>query len=265
MFGGWTDLALVASSVVFLIIGAMVGYLVGLQTVLARRLVTVQPASPPTAAGTQTAEEFLTAELERCLEAARAIPESQDLAKELKLIVQAVTNLSQRLKHSPDESLADADAIARSLPAVNDNALGAAPRSSTLSTQELQHFTATQAQVASESDNALRRYPYDCYQLVAPFAEDNASPSADSARRVRCHDISGEGISFFWPVEPPFERVLIMLGSAAAPTIMLAKVAHFRPVSMHAKQQFLVGCQFLQRLEHQQPLRQEAELVYGEA
>lgn len=268
MFEGWSDVAFYAmtivSTAVLLGIGAVAGYLVGLQTAGARSLVTVQPLSLPTAVGLQAVEE-LAAELERCLQVARAMPESEDIAKELTLILQALTNLSQRLNHSPDEQLAGADTIARSLPAADETALVAVPRSSTLSTQELQHFTATQAQVASASDNALRRYPYDCYQFVTPWNEHDESPSADSTRRVRCHDISGDGVSFFWPVEPPFERLLIMLGSAAAPTIMLAKVAHFRPVSMHDKQQFLVGCQFQQRLEHQSALREQPELVYGEA
>lgn len=269
MLDGWSDLLFyamtIASTAMLLAVGVVVGYNMGLRTAAARSLVTIQPVSLPIAAGTQTAEEFLTAELERCLEAARALPGSEELGKELTLIIQAVTNLSQQLKASTDERRAGGTALARSEPAAIDDTNRIASRSSTLSVQELQHFTATQVQVASESDNALRRYPYDCYQLVAPWDEGDACPAADSTRRVRCHDISGDGVSFFWPVEPSFDRLLIMLGTSETPTAMLAKVAHFRPVFMHGNEQFLVGCQFLQRLDHQPPLREQPELVYGDA
>ena len=268
MFDGSSDLVSLASTIggaaALLGFGAVIGYLVGLQTAAARWKGKPQTLPAPADEDAPTAEEFLTGELRRCLEAARTLSGSDELAAELKLIEDAANAFSQRHKGPTDEQRA----INSSTTGHNfddETATGAFARGSTLSTQELQHFTATQAQVASASDHLLRRYPYDCYQLVLPWSKHGTVPNRDLARRVRCHDISGDGISFFWPREPKFERLIVMLGTGETPTMMLAKVAHFRPVAMHDQEQFLVGCQFLQRLEHQQPLRQEAELVYGEA
>jgi hypothetical protein len=57
------------------------------------------------------------------------------------------------------------------------------------------------------------------------------------------------GISFFWPDDPDFDRVVISLGSDANPIWMTAEVMQSKAVFMDDEIRTLVGCRFTGRYE----------------
>lgn len=112
-----------------------------------------------------------------------------------------------------------------------------------LSAKELSEFTADKYEVAQESDvTEHRRYAYDCEQIVLPSSHQHEQI------RVRCHDISVDGISFLLAEEPSFRNLAITLGSLDTRTLMAAKIAYTKAVYMHGQHQVLVGGDFLSRL-----------------
>jgi hypothetical protein len=66
---------------------------------------------------------------------------------------------------------------------------------------------------------------------------------------VRCHDVSVEGISFFWPREPDFEKVIITVGQGDDRKRLAAQVMYSKAVFMHEEFKYVIGCRFLKRLE----------------
>lgn len=82
------------------------------------------------------------------------------------------------------------------------------------------------------------RRPYRGVQRIAACDNGN-QPPADAFHVVQCNDISTGGISFFYPVAPPFKKLVIELG--APPIYMFAEIVYLleRP---HRPR--LVGCEF---------------------
>jgi len=94
-----------------------------------------------------------------------------------------------------------------------------------------------------------KRYPYDCLQRAVPWSEGEPFPAPHRIETVRCHDISVSGISFFWPDEPGFSKVVISIGSGEKQVFMVAEVRQHKAVYKHQQVAYLVGCQFVRRLE----------------
>ena len=131
----------------------------------------------------------------------------------------------------------------------------AAVKDDMLSAEEVHQFTALTGE-PTETSSAKRRYPYDCYQQVLPLHVNSCAVDLRQARTVRCHDISVHGISFFWPEEPEFNRLVISLGTDENPVHMLADVMQSKTVYVHDEIRTLVGCRFTGR--HQMDTVQRA-------
>ncbi|MCI0627616.1 MAG: hypothetical protein L0387_39200, partial [Acidobacteria bacterium] len=95
----------------------------------------------------------------------------------------------------------------------------------------------------------MRRYPYDCQQHLSPWREGEGIPTLDQLEKVRCHEISVSGISFFWPDEPDFEEVVVSIGTGDKLIFMQAELSQHKAVCMHREVQFLVSCKYLRRLD----------------
>jgi hypothetical protein len=118
----------------------------------------------------------------------------------------------------------------------------------TLTPEEMRSFGAADGGAAAEDDDfSKQRYSYDCLQTVVPKFDGIAS--AARAARVRCHEISAQGVSFFWPGVPDFERAIISLGLERDPIFMRAEVAQSKAVFMHNELQVLVETRFTGRYE----------------
>jgi hypothetical protein len=99
-----------------------------------------------------------------------------------------------------------------------------------------------------EDDLLKRRYQYDCYQTAYIWHDNEPAGPISPGVTVRCHDIAVQGISFFWPDPPDFERLIISLGSPERPTFMAAEVVQSKAVYKHGEVGFIVGCRFAGRV-----------------
>lgn len=130
-----------------------------------------------------------------------------------------------------------------SAPEVSLSLRGISP--SALTSDEICELTGAHAATMIE-DSHKQRHPYDCFQQLAPCYDPAAVPSPAQMVRVRCHDISVEGISFFWPQQPDFDMATISLGDGNV--LMSIEVRQSKAVFMHDEVQYLVGCRFLKRV-----------------
>jgi len=64
---------------------------------------------------------------------------------------------------------------------------------------------------------------------------------------IHCHDLSQGGISFFLPRPPLFENAVIGLGKQPTMAYFRIKLIHYREY-VGEKKQYLVGCQFVERV-----------------
>ncbi len=102
---------------------------------------------------------------------------------------------------------------------------------------------------------SARRFPYPHVQQIAFYAGGRI-PGQDAFLPVRCHEISQEGISFFYPSAPAQEQLIIALGSQGLETLVMARVRYHVPaqaVSLFdptnaVNERFLVECIFQRRL-----------------
>jgi hypothetical protein len=100
-----------------------------------------------------------------------------------------------------------------------------------------------------------KRFPYPHIQQIA-FFMGVKMPSQDAFHPVLCHDISQEGISFFYPTAPEAEQLVISLGSQGQESLVVARVRYHVPAQAAALFDptavvgggYLVGCEFLRRL-----------------
>ena len=107
---------------------------------------------------------------------------------------------------------------------------------------------------------ANKRYAYDCYQHLT--RGDEFEPlTPDKLRPVRCHDIGVDGISFFWPEEPDFERLVISIGAREQTLFMVCEVQDSKAVYMHGQLLHLVDCRFVTRLKSCRLEPNQRELV----
>jgi hypothetical protein len=115
-----------------------------------------------------------------------------------------------------------------------------------LSAEEMSRYA---GEVNSDLEEApQRRYPYACMQQLAVWNDAESQPALADVREVLCHEVWQQGISFFWPEQPDFQRLAISIGSGHNLIFMAAKVAYSKTVYMHNDVRFLVTCQFQHRL-----------------
>jgi hypothetical protein len=91
------------------------------------------------------------------------------------------------------------------------------------------------------------RFPYRVAQKMAPIRRGIQGPFRD----VNCSDLSAGGISFYMDYPPDFDTFAIILDNGNAPIRMLGKVVGHE--QMNGQSLFLVRCQFMRRLEIDQP------------
>lgn len=92
------------------------------------------------------------------------------------------------------------------------------------------------------------RKQYQCNQRVAPIHGD-LLPLVDDYFNVECNDISRGGISFFMKRPPGCERFAVVLGQKPNITILIGRVVYAREVEHNEQRMYLVGCQFVDRME----------------
>jgi len=134
----------------------------------------------------------------------------------------------------------------------------------TLTTEEMSEAVGGRHQLG---DSTLglesKRNPYDCLQCAVPWCEDEPLPAPHRFETVRCHEISVSGISFFWPEEPEFSKVVISIGSRDKQVFMVAEVRQHKAVYKHQQVAYLVTCQFVRRLDELTAEWNERDCVVG--
>jgi len=101
------------------------------------------------------------------------------------------------------------------------------------------------AERAAEERRALRE-SFDGAQLIAPYHEGQL-PNPNDFRKVRCQDLSLEGISYFDSQPPAHERFLLRLGSNPV-VCLIGEVEHHTEVTGHDEPEYLVCCKFIGRV-----------------
>ena len=91
------------------------------------------------------------------------------------------------------------------------------------------------------------RRDYEHVQLLAPY-RDSTMPVQADFHQARCQDISPTGFSFHAWDRPDFERVVVALGTVPF-VFFIAEVVHVREIHNNGTPQYLIGCQFVERIE----------------
>ena len=118
-----------------------------------------------------------------------------------------------------------------------------------LTAEEVQSLgNSTDGEPVEFCDHAKRRFPYRCQQFVSVVEAGDTSRKGQPVA-VWCHDISVTGISFFWPDQPQFERLIISVGQPDRPILMQAQVMQSKVVYMLGDVRYLLGCRFTGRLD----------------
>jgi hypothetical protein len=91
------------------------------------------------------------------------------------------------------------------------------------------------------------RFPFPAVQLAMPLVPGRPL-GGHSIRKVQCHDISRNGIAFYWPEQPDFVHLCLGLGANGNLTWVKAQVVHSRRIE-DQETRYLVGCAFTERLD----------------
>ena len=92
------------------------------------------------------------------------------------------------------------------------------------------------------------RKKYRFNQRIGPM-HGGLLPTTDEYFNVECNDISKGGISFYLKRPPGCEQFAVVLGQKPKVTILVAKVVNTKEVEHDDQQMYLVGCQFIDRLQ----------------
>ena len=103
-----------------------------------------------------------------------------------------------------------------------------------------------QAKYAMDERRTDSRRSYDCTQLLAPFDGESLPQQADF-RQVQCRELSPSGFSFYTYRQPDSDQVVVALGAVPF-KFFIAEIVHMSISSTEGGQDFLVGCQFVNRL-----------------
>ena len=102
-----------------------------------------------------------------------------------------------------------------------------------------------------KSYETMRSSPRETYrfnQRIGPM-HGGLLPTTDEYFNVECNDISKGGISFYLKRPPGCEQFAVVLGQKPKVTILAAKVVNTKEVEHDDQQMYLVGCQFIDRLQ----------------
>jgi hypothetical protein len=102
-----------------------------------------------------------------------------------------------------------------------------------------------------KSYEAMRSSPRKKYQFnqrIGPM-HGGLLPTTDEYFNVECNDISKGGISFYLKRPPGCEQFAVVLGQKPTITILAAKVVNTKEVKHDGQQMYLVGCQFIDRIQ----------------
>ncbi len=190
----------------------------------------------------------------------RALSTARDLLEHSATLSQRLERLLRGSQTKPAggsrHELADSPASVRDLhPQQRTSADAAQSKTpegarSSLSARELGQITETEHHDVASEDGGRKHYAYDCVQTILPWSPGDAlMPAFTDGVSVRCHDISGKGVSFFWPRAPQFEHVIISLGSECDLLFMAAQVASYKPAEMDGAAMYLITCQFIRRMD----------------
>ena len=91
------------------------------------------------------------------------------------------------------------------------------------------------------------RTRYDCVQLIAPY-DGLALPSQADFRRAYCRDLASGGFSFFAEQPPETDKLVVALGPVPF-NFFIADVVRVKQADVDTTGSYLVGCQFVRRLE----------------
>ncbi len=95
-----------------------------------------------------------------------------------------------------------------------------------------------------------RRSPrrgFRCRQWIAPqFGAD--LPRASDLRPVECRDLSVGGIAFYLADPPPFENLVVALGTGKQLKHYRARVMRVQTLEEGGRQRIVVGCRFTERV-----------------
>ena len=92
-----------------------------------------------------------------------------------------------------------------------------------------------------------QRTKYNCVQLVAPY-DGLTLPSQAEFRRAHCRDLASGGFSFFAERPPETDKLIVALGPVPF-QFFVADVVRFKQADVDTTGSYLIGCQFVERLE----------------
>jgi hypothetical protein len=93
-----------------------------------------------------------------------------------------------------------------------------------------------------------RRMPYSSIGAVAPYLPPDIPPE-EAFWMIRCRDLSRRGVAFYSPIKPSTASLVIRLGVLDGNDCLIAcRLAHCSYVSNSGSPQYLVGCEFVERL-----------------
>ncbi|HJT31221.1 MAG TPA: PilZ domain-containing protein [Pirellulales bacterium] len=118
----------------------------------------------------------------------------------------------------------------------------------TISGDELDGFMTGIGGGVTKERRRSKRMPYASLGMIAPY-DGLGIPSDESFWPVQCRDLSRGGISFYSAVKPACPSLVVCLGSVGdASCIIACRVIHCTSVGDEGASNFLVGCEFVERL-----------------
>lgn len=94
-----------------------------------------------------------------------------------------------------------------------------------------------------------KRLPYASLGMVAPY-DGLDMPPDNLFWIIQCRDLSRGGVGFYSPIKPSTPNLVVSLGVVGGVSCVIAcRVVHCSQVYTQGASQYLVGCEFLQRLD----------------
>lgn len=91
------------------------------------------------------------------------------------------------------------------------------------------------------------RFPYPQLQWMAPCKRGRL-PTADDFVPVECHELFGDGVSFYTDAVSEHDTLVVSLGTRATMIFMLARVVAHRAQPEDTPPRLLVECRFIRRV-----------------
>lgn len=115
-------------------------------------------------------------------------------------------------------------------------------------TDDLAAQAASSVEAPERDRRRSKRMPYACTGMAAAYRAPEV-PANEAFWMVRCRDLSRGGVSFYSPIKPSTSSLVLSLGSLDNVSCLLAcRVVYCAYVGNQGQPQYLVGCEFLERL-----------------